>query len=200
MFLLVRSHFHSSHMVPGRLQLFHKSFRHRHPTDCIHASQSLPGWASGDRLAFQPPVNENDNTDPLDIPIRERRLTTLEPIQGHCAKPIGSPEFFKFVIEIPHGWTNVIYHSNYQQYLDTFLFNGLIAGETGRKESRQACHFVSAHPQDSKAIPDRKSWEQRPDSPLQILDSIGTRVVTRTNDNYVSTEIISNFLDLGFLT
>ena len=35
----------------------------------------------------------------------------------------------------------------------------LIAGSIGRKEGRQACHFLAAHPQKSKAVPDQKSWK-----------------------------------------
>ena len=37
--------------------------------------------------------------------------------------------------------------------------NGLIAGATVRKEGRQARYFSAAHPQESKAVPDRKIWE-----------------------------------------
>ena len=61
-------------------------------------------------------------------------------------------------IKIPQGWTNVIYHTKSQQYLDTMLLNGLIAGGIGRKEGRHAW-FSAAHPQESKAAPERKSWE-----------------------------------------
>ena len=33
--------------------------------------------------------------------------------QGLCSRPSANPEFFKRMIEIPHGWTNVTYHSKF---------------------------------------------------------------------------------------
>ena len=56
------------------------------------------------------------------------------------------------MIEIPNGWTNAIYHSSAQKYLDKLLLNGLIAGGTGRKEGRQACYFSAAHSQIGEAV------------------------------------------------
>ena len=35
-------------------------------------------------------------------------------IQGHCSRPIASPDSVKTMIEIPHEWTNEIYHSSFQ--------------------------------------------------------------------------------------
>ena len=83
----------------------------------------------------------------------------IRAIRGHCSRPIVIPEFFKHMIEMPHGWMNVIYHSSSQQYLDTFLLRGLIAEGIGRKEGTQAWYFPAAHPQKSKAVLDRKSWK-----------------------------------------
>ena len=54
------------------------------------------------------------------------------------------------MIEITHGWRNVIAHSSTQQHL---------AGGTGREEGRQACHFSAVHPQKSKAVLDQKGWK-----------------------------------------
>ena len=68
-------------------------------------------------------------------------------------------EIFTNVIEIPQGWKNVIYHSKSQQYLDTILLNGLIAGGTYGNESREACYVSAAHPQESKTVPVRKSGQ-----------------------------------------
>ena len=79
--------------------------------------------------------------------------------QGHCSRPITGPELFKHMIEIPHGWTNAIHHSSHQQYVDKIMSNGLISGGLGRKEGRQACHFSAAHPQQSNAVLDQKSWQ-----------------------------------------
>ena len=42
------------------------------------------------------------------------------------------------MIEIPRGWTNAMYDSSSQQYLEQILLNGLIAAGIGRKEGRQA--------------------------------------------------------------
>ena len=42
----------------------------------------------------------------------------IRAIQGHCSRSSANPEFFKNMIEIPQGWTNVICHSSSQQYLD----------------------------------------------------------------------------------
>ena len=53
-------------------------------------------------------------------------------IQGHCSRPIANPEFFKNLIDTPLGWTNAIFQSCSQQYLDKILLNGLIAGGKGR--------------------------------------------------------------------
>ena len=38
----------------------------------------------------------------------------IRAVQGHCSRPTANPEFFKNMIEIPHGWTNVICHASYQ--------------------------------------------------------------------------------------
>ena len=65
------------------------------------------------------------------------------------------------MIENPHGRTNVIYHSSSQQYLDKMMLNEMIAGRTSKKEGREACLFSAAHPQQSKAVPDRKSCQPR---------------------------------------
>ena len=43
--------------------------------------------------------------------------------------------------------------------LDNFLLFGLIAGGMGRKEGRQARYVSAAHPQQCKAVHDRKSWQ-----------------------------------------
>ena len=40
-------------------------------------------------------------------------------IEDHCSRPFANREFFKNVIEIPRGWTNVIYDSCSEQYIDT---------------------------------------------------------------------------------
>ena len=85
-------------------------------------------------------------------------------IQGHCSRPI---DYGPRVLPKHHrntAWKNVIYHSSSQQYLDKTLLNGLIARGIGRKVSRQACSFSVAHPQQSKAVLDRKSWQ-----PLLVL-------------------------------
>ena len=83
----------------------------------------------------------------------------IRPTQCHCLRPIAKPEFFQHMIEIPHGRTDVIYHSSSLQYLDTNMLNALTAGGRGRKEGRQASYFSAAHLQESKAVPDRKSWQ-----------------------------------------
>ena len=77
--------------------------------------------------------------------------------QGHCSRPTANPEFFNNVIELPHGWTNVIYHSSYQHGLDKMLLNGMTAGGMGWKEGRQACYCSAAHPEESKAMLNHKS-------------------------------------------
>ena len=38
------------------------------------------------------------------------------------------------------------------------LLNGMTAGGMGRKEGRQACYFSAAHPEESKAVLNPKSW------------------------------------------
>ena len=63
------------------------------------------------------------------------------------------------MIEITHGWRNVIAHSSTQQHLDTILLNDLIAGGIVRRESRQACHFSAVHLQKRRAILDQKGWK-----------------------------------------
>ena len=50
-------------------------------------------------------------------------------------------------------------HSSSPQYLDKFLFNGLIEGGIDRKESTQACHFSAEHPHQSKAVLDLESLQ-----------------------------------------
>ena len=55
-------------------------------------------------------------------------------IQSHRSRAIVKLEFFKNVIEVPHGWTNVLYHSS-----PNSTSTCLIAGRIGRKEGRQAC-------------------------------------------------------------
>ena len=77
-------------------------------------------------------------------------------------KTNSNPEVFKNVSEIPHGWTKVIYNLSSQQFFDQIMLNCLIAGGTGSKEGRQACYVSAAHPQESTAVPDRKSWLPRP--------------------------------------
>ena len=59
-------------------------------------------------------------------------LACIRAIQGHCSRPTANREFLRKMFGIPHGWTNVIYHSSSQHYLDTILLNGLIAGRIGR--------------------------------------------------------------------
>ena len=54
------------------------------------------------------------------------RRDSKNDIQGHCSRSIENPRLFKHVIGILHGWTNVIYHSSSQQYLNKILFNDLI--------------------------------------------------------------------------
>ena len=78
-------------------------------------------------------------------------------IQDHSSRPIVKPEFFKNMIEIPRGWTNVIHHSNSWQYLDKLLLNGPIVGGRCRKEGGQTCYFSAAHPLQSNAVPDQNS-------------------------------------------
>ena len=93
--------------------------------------------------------------------------------QGHCSRPLVNPKFFGKMIEIPHRWTNVIYHSSSQQHLDKILLTGLIAGRTRRKEGRQACYFSAAHPQESTAVRHRKSWQP------QLVPYVHPQVVYR---------------------
>ena len=52
----------------------------------------------------------------------------------------------------------VIFKLSSHQYFDRIMLNSLIAGGTGSKEGRQACYVSAAHPQESTAVPDRKSW------------------------------------------
>ena len=52
------------------------------------------------------------------------------------------------MVEIPHGWTNIINHSSSQQFVDKLLSNGLFTGGTGRQKGRQACYLSAAHPQE----------------------------------------------------
>ena len=54
------------------------------------------------------------------------------------------------MIEIPHGWTNLICHSSSPQYLNINLLNGRIAGGKGRKERRQPCYVSAAHPEEKQ--------------------------------------------------
>ena len=61
------------------------------------------------------------------------------------------------MIEIPHGWTNVIYHSRSQQYFDTILLTGLIAVGMGRKEGKHT--FSAPHLQKSKVVLGHKNWK-----------------------------------------
>ena len=65
------------------------------------------------------------------------------------------------MIEIPHRWKKVIHHSSSQQHLDKILLNALSARGTGRKAGTQSCYLSAAHPQQSKAVPDQKSWQQQ---------------------------------------
>ena len=63
------------------------------------------------------------------------------------------------MIEIPHGWTNVINHAcsrQYVEYVEKIMLNGLGAGGTGRKESRQPCYFSAAHPREHQAVLNQK--------------------------------------------
>ena len=62
------------------------------------------------------------------------------------------------MIESPHGWTSVIYHSGNKKYLDKILLIGLIAGGIGRKGG-QECYLSAAYPQKSMAVRDHKSWK-----------------------------------------
>ena len=72
----------------------------------------------------------------------------IRAIQGHCSRPIVNPEFFKNMIEMPHGRTNVTCHSSFQQQsLDNNLLNGVIAGGKGGEEGRHACYLSAARPQ-----------------------------------------------------
>ena len=64
------------------------------------------------------------------------------------------------MIEIPRGWRDTL-SFKFQKYLDKILLSGLIVGGTGRKEGRQTRYFSAAHPQESKAVPDRQSWQPR---------------------------------------
>ena len=95
-----------------------------------------------------------------------------------AADQLRTPEFIEHMIEIPHGWTNVTYHSasqsSSQQYLDTILLNGLILGGTVRKQCRPACYFSAAHPQKSKAVFDHKS-----EKPQIVLTFIISGIPTR---------------------
>ena len=95
-------------------------------------------------VSFETRFQKNDDDTPAYI----------RTIEGHCSRPTANLELFKNVTEIPHGWNNVIHHSSSQQYLDNLLFNGQIARSIGRKESKQACYFLAAHPQRSQAVPD----------------------------------------------
>ena len=61
------------------------------------------------------------------------------------------------MIGIPHGWSNVIYHSS-SQHPEKILLNGLIAGGIDRKEGRQDV-TSRPHAQKSKAVLDQKSWQ-----------------------------------------
>ena len=70
--------------------------------------------------------------------------------------PIAKPEFFKNMIGILHGWTNLIDHSCSPRYFDTILLTGLIAGGTCVEKGRQASYFSSAHLQISKTVLDQK--------------------------------------------
>ena len=99
------------------------------------SSRSISGWNNSNWDGW----SLNDDSTPVNI----------RAIQGHCSRPFASREFFKNMIEVPHGWTTVIYHSSSPQYLDKFLLTGLIAGAMGRKEGRQACYVSAAHPRKS---------------------------------------------------
>ena len=86
-------------------------------------------------------------------------LAYVRALQGHCKRTIANAKFFKNLIEIPHGWTYVIYHSSSQQYFEKIMLRGLFAGGTGREEGRQACYCSAAHSQQNKSVPDQKSWQ-----------------------------------------
>ena len=90
----------------------------------------------------------------------------FEPLKVPVRDQFSNPAFFKHVIGIPHGWTNVLCLSSSQQYFAKVLLSGLIAGGTNRKEGRQSCYFSTAHPQQNKAVPDQKSW--RPHLTLHV--------------------------------
>ena len=75
-------------------------------------------------------VHKNDGDTPAHV----------RAIQGHCSRPVANPEFLKNMIEIPHEWTYVIYHSSSQQSFDNILLNGVIAG------GKKAYNHVTSRP------------------------------------------------------
>ena len=62
----------------------------------------------------------------------------IRAIQAHGSRS----EFFKNMVEVPHGWTNVMYHSSSKQYFANMLLHGLTAGGIRRNEDRRSCYCL----------------------------------------------------------